>query len=151
MKEGIKMKVSTKGRYALRLMIDLAENNNGEYIALKDISQRQNISTKYLEQIVSQLSKAGFLNSVRGPQGGYKLVKAPKEYKIGDILRITEGKFAPTTCLQDEENQCGMYGDCTTIDFWEGLYEVINNYIDSFTLEDIVEQHKEKTKWDYSI
>ncbi|MHC1722569.1 MAG: Rrf2 family transcriptional regulator [Aminipila sp.] len=145
------MKVSTKGRYSLRLMIDLAEHNTGEYITLKDISQRQNISTKYLEQIVSQLCKSGYLNSVRGPQGGYKLAKAPSEYTIGDILRITEGSFAPTTCLQDKENQCEMYGECSTISFWEGLYDVINKYIDSFTLEDIVEQHKEKAMWDYNI
>lgn len=145
------MKVSTKGRYSLRLMIDLAEHNFGEYITLKDISKRQNISTKYLEQIVSLLSKAGYLKSVRGPQGGYKLAKEPKEYKVGDILRITEGKFAPITCLQDEDNQCGMYGGCATIEFWEGLYDVINEYIDSFTLEDIVEQHKEKAMWDYNI
>ncbi|WP_330586741.1 RrF2 family transcriptional regulator [Aminipila terrae] len=147
----MKMRVSTKGRYALRLMIDLAEHDTGEYISLKDISQRQNISTKYLEQIVSQLCKAGYLNSVRGPQGGYKLAKVPKDYTIGDILRITEGKFAPTTCLMDEENQCEMYEECATISFWEGLYAVINQYIDSFTLEDIVEQHREKSLWDYTI
>lgn len=145
------MKVSTKGRYALRLMIDLVEHNTGDYIALKDISQRQNVSTKYLEQIVSQLCKAGYLNSVRGPQGGYKLVKAPNEYKVGDILRITEGMFVPTTCLKDKENQCEQYEECATIAFWEGLYDVINDYIDSYTLEDIVEKHKEKVMWDYNI
>ncbi|QAT42700.1 RrF2 family transcriptional regulator [Aminipila luticellarii] len=145
------MKVSTKGRYALRLMIDLAEHNTGEYISLKDISQRQGISTKYLEQIVSQLGKAGYLNSVRGPQGGYKLARAAKDYTIGDILRVTEGKFAPTTCLLDEKNQCEMYEECATISFWEGLYDVINKYIDSYTLEDIVEQHRQKGMWDYSI
>ncbi|QIB69248.1 Rrf2 family transcriptional regulator [Aminipila butyrica] len=145
------MKVSTKGRYALRLMIDLAEHNTGEYISLKDISQRQNISTKYLEQIVSQLSKASYLISVRGPQGGYKLAKAAKEYTVGDILRVTEGKFAPTACLLDEENQCQMYEECATISFWEGLYEVINKYIDSYTLEDLVEQHRQKGTWDYMI
>ncbi|MFV0517718.1 MAG: RrF2 family transcriptional regulator [Aminipila sp.] len=145
------MKVSTKGRYSLRLMIDLAESNTGEYVSLKDISKRQNISTKYLEQIVSQLCKAGYLNSVRGPQGGYKLAKAPEEYKIGDILRITEGLFAPTTCLQDSENQCERYTECATITFWEGLYDVINKYIDSYTLKDLVEMHKEKAMWDYTI
>ncbi|MBE6034025.1 RrF2 family transcriptional regulator [Aminipila sp.] len=145
------MKVSTKGRYALRLMIDLAEHNTGEHISLKDISRRQNVSIKYLEQIVSQLSKAGYLNSVRGPQGGYKLAKKPKEYTIGEILRMSEGKFAPTACLLDEENQCDKYDECATITFWEGLYKVINEYLDSYTLEDIVQQHKEKVAWDYNI
>lgn len=145
------MKISTKGRYALRLMIDLAERNSGEYTSLKDISKRQDISTKYLEQIVSQLCKAGLLNSVRGPQGGYKLSKAPSEYRVGDILRITEGSFAPIVCLQDSENQCDRYGECTTISFWEGLYSVINEYIDSHTLQDLVEQYREKALWDYSI
>lgn len=145
------MKVSTKGRYSLRLLIDLAEHNTGEYIALKEISERQNISIKYLEQIVNQLSKAGYLASVRGPQGGYKLNRPPKEYIIGEILRIMEGSFAPTACLQDMENQCGRYNECATITFWEGLYHVVNEYIDQFTLQDLVDQHLGKGKWDYTI
>ncbi|MBN7772702.1 RrF2 family transcriptional regulator [Clostridium aminobutyricum] len=145
------MKVSTKGRYSLRLLIDLAEHNTGEYIPLKEISERQNISVKYLEQIVNQLGKAGYLNSVRGPQGGYKLSKAPKEYIIGDILRIMEGSFAPISCLQDTKNQCERYNECATISFWEGLYEVIDDYINQFTLQDLVDKHTEKRKWDYTI
>ncbi len=94
------MKYSTKSRYALRLMVDLTLHGNGDYIALKDISERQNISVKYLEQIVSVLGKAGMLKSVRGPQGGYKLAKDPSEYTAGDILRITEGNLAPIPCLE---------------------------------------------------
>ena len=96
------MKFSTKSRYALRLMIDLTLHNNGDYIALKDISERQNISVKYLEQIVSVLAKSGMLKSVRGPQGGYKLAKDPSNYTAGDVLRITEGSLAPIPCLDGE-------------------------------------------------
>ena len=119
-------------------MIDLAQHNNGEYTALKDISTRQDISIKYLEQITSLLSKFGFLLSVRGPQGGYKLAKAPSEYKIGDILRITEGSLAPVACLESEKNTCEKYNTCQTIAMWEGLFKVINDYLDSTTLEDLV-------------
>ena len=98
------MKISTKGRYALRLMIDLAEHDNGGYTALKDISARQKISLKYLEQIVIQLSKSGFLESVRGSQGGYRLAKKPSKYTAGDILRVTEGTLAPVVCLETKTN-----------------------------------------------
>ena len=132
------MKISTKGRYALRLMIDLAQHDAGEYISLKEISGRQEISVKYLEQIVILLAKAGFLRSVRGPQGGYKLAKPPQEYKVGDILRLTEGSLAPVACLEHEPNECALYGECPTIAFWQGLAKVVNNYVDGITLQDLV-------------
>lgn len=100
------MKISTRGRYALRMMLDLAVNNNGEPIRLKDISKRQGISDKYLEQIISILNKAGFVRSIRGPQGGYMLNREPKEYTVGMILRLTEGSLAPVACLDYEPNDC---------------------------------------------
>ena len=145
------MKISTKGRYALRLMIDLAEHNNGKYIALKDISARQKISLKYLEQIVIQLSKAGFLESARGSQGGYRLAKKPSKYTAGDILRVTEGSLAPVVCLETKTNKCVSYDKCSTVDFWQGLYNSIQNYVDSVTLEDLVSKHIGKTSNDFSI
>ena len=131
------MKISTKGRYALRIMIDLATNSNEKFISLKDIAQRQEISNKYLEQIISLLNKAGYLETARGNAGGYKLAKKPNEYKIGDILRATEGDLAPIYCLT-EEGECNRQKDCKTYSFWKGLDDVINEYIDSKTLEDLI-------------
>ncbi len=143
---GACMKISTKGRYALRLMIDVAEHSNGNYVSLKDIATRQELSTKYLEQIVGQLSKAGFLKSSRGAQGGYQLARSPEEYTVGDILRLTEGNLAPVSCLQDDENQCQRCEGCATLDFWTGLYRVINQYIDRFTLADLVKGERDKKR-----
>ena len=134
------MKISTKGRYALRLMIDLAQHDAGGYIPLRDISKRQEISAKYLEQIVVQLSRAGFVRSIRGAQGGYQLSRPSAEYTVGDILRITEGSLAPVACLEHEPIECGRAADCITLDFWRGLYKVINDYVDSVTLEDLITQ-----------
>jgi len=145
------VKVSTRGRYALRLMIDLAENNTGDYISLKDISARQEISTKYLEQIVTQLSKAGFLKSVRGPQGGYMLAKDPKKYSVGSILRITEGSLSPISCIEDKPNQCSRCAGCPTVDFWQGLNQTINDYVDKYTLDDLINQHKNKEQNNFII
>lgn len=145
------MKVSTKGRYALRLMIDLAEHDSGDYIPLRDISERQGISVKYLEQIVTQLSRAGFLRSVRGAQGGYRLSRRPENYTVGEILRITEGDLAPIACLSDETASCPRESECATLDFWKGLRRVINEYVDGSTLDDLVEQHRLKMGGDYSI
>ena len=138
------MKVSTKGRYALRLMIDLAEHEAGEYIPLKEISSRQNVSVKYLEQIVTQLSRAGLLRSVRGAQGGYRLAKAPEEYSAGEILRVTEGGLAPIACLEATAEVCPRSTSCETLDFWIGLEDVINRYVDNTTLADLVRQHQRK-------
>lgn len=138
------MKVSTRGRYALRLMIDLAENGGESLVTLRDVAQRQEISVKYLEQIVSVLSKAGLVRSSRGPQGGYSLSRPAEEYTVGDILRLTEGDLAPVSCLEGEENQCSRCDRCGTVGFWNGLYAVVNQYIDRFTLADLVNSRKEK-------
>lgn len=137
------MKISTKGRYAVRMMLDIAQHSNGENVSLKDVSKRQNISLKYLEQIVNILSKAGFLRSQRGAQGGYRMTRKPEEYTIGDILRVTEGEMAPVSCLEDEENQCPRVGQCPTINFWTGLYKTINDYLDGTTLADLVKNAEE--------
>lgn len=131
------MKISTRGRYALRFMIDLAQHNNGTYIALKDVSARQNISIKYLEQITSLLSKYGLLESVRGPQGGYKLAKEPHDYSITEILCITEGNLAPVSCLEGAENTCPRKDTCPTLKLWQGLDKVIHDYLSNVTLEDL--------------
>ena len=145
------MKVSTKGRYALRLMIDLAEHDSGDYIPLRDISERQGISVKYLEQIVTQLSRAGFLRSVRGAQGGYRLSRRPENYSVGEILRITEGDLAPISCLTDDTTRCPRQAECPTFDFWKGLHKVINDYVDSVSLDDLIQRHRLKMGGDYSI
>lgn len=130
------MKISTKGRYALRIMIDLANNNNGTFISLKDIAKRQGVSVKYLEQIVSMLNKANYLETARGNNGGYRLAKKVEEYTIGDILRATEGDLAPIACINQEE--CNEKENCKTFKFWEGLDKVINDYVDSKTLADFI-------------
>ncbi len=145
------MKISTKGRYALRVMLDLAINNTGEYIPLKEVSKRQGITVKYLEQIIPQLKKAGFLKSTRGNSGGYKLAKEPKAYVVGDILRTMEGSLAPVSCLEDEENMCAMSDVCTTLSFWKGLEKVITDYVDNITLQDLLDHHNEMAGCDYSI
>ena len=130
------MKISTKGRYALRVMIDLAVNDKGDYVSLKDISNRQEVSLKYLEQIMAMLNKAGYVKSTRGNNGGYRLAKSPEEYKVGDILRKTEGDLAPIACVNGEE--CGKRENCKTFKFWQGLDKVINEYVDSKTLADLI-------------
>lgn len=131
------MKISTKGRYALRVMIDLAINSNGNFISLKDIAQRQEISNKYLEQIIAMLNKVGYLQTARGNNGGYKLAKEPKEYRVGDILRATEGELTSVYCITDE-GQCKRIENCKTHSLWKGLDDVINEYVDSKTLEDLI-------------
>lgn len=133
------MKISTKGRYAVRLMYDLAAQNGEEATALRDVAARQEISQKYLEQIVNQLTVSGLVRSVRGPKGGYHLVKKPEEYTIGEILRITEGSLAPVACLEDAKNQCERYERCATVGLWEGAYRVITAYFDGITLQDLLE------------
>lgn len=129
------MKISTKGRYALVVMIELAGNSYNEYIPLKDIAERQQISVKYLEKIVAMLNKAGFVQSNRGNNGGYKLVKEPKEYKVGDILRAAEGDLAPTGCVTEN---CVRKDKCKTFEFWQGLDKAIESYVDSTTLQDLL-------------
>ena len=134
------LKISTKGRYALRLMLDLAMCEKGKYIALKDISQRQDISVKYLEQIISVHSRAGFVRSVRGSGGGYMLARDPEEYTVGMILRLTEGSLAPVACLEYEPNDCPRAESCVTLGVWEKLYKAINDVVDNITLADLAEQ-----------
>lgn len=137
------MKVSTKGRYALRIMADLAMNDNGEYIRLKDISKRQVITLKYMEQIMPLLTKAGYVKSYRGNNGGYKLAREPEEYTVGEILRTTEGSLSPIACIEDEPNQCPRKDCCTTLSFWEGMWKVINEYVDGITLADLIKNEHE--------
>ena len=144
------MKISTKGRYALRLMVDLAEHRDSGFIALKDVAKRQNISKKYLEQIVPVLNGAGLLATNRGNRGGYRLAKEPKEYTVGDILRITEGSIAPVSCLDSEVNLCERKNFCQTLYVWEGLYKVVNEYLDGITVQDIVDKIESVTV-DYII
>ena len=143
--------ISTKGRYALRLMIDIATYSNGKPVSLKDISERQDISIKYLEQVVSLLVKRGYLVSVRGNNGGYLLAKAANLYTAGDILRCAEGTLAPVACLQTDCNTCPRKDICSTIGFWKGFYDVVNNYVDSVTLDDLKDNEKVKIGNDYSI
>lgn len=132
------MKISTRGRYALRFMIDLAQNGKDSYVPLKDISDRQGVSIKYLEQITSLLSKFGLLLSIRGPQGGYRLARDASSYTVGEILRTTEGNMAPVACLETPQNICDRKNVCPTLKVWEGLYKVVNDYLDSITLDQLV-------------
>ena len=139
------MKISTKGRYALRLMTDIAIYGGEGYVSLKDVAARQGISVKYLEQIAGSLSKAGLLRSSRGSQGGYQLTRAPEAYSLGSILRLTEGDLAPVACLEGPENHCERCDACATLDFWTGLYAAVNAYVDRYTLADLVRSEKEKS------
>ena len=145
------MKISTKGRYAVRMMIDLALNDNGEFISLNDISERQDITVKYLEQIVTSLTRAGFLRSQRGNKGGYRLTRHPSEYKVGEILRVMEGQLEPVTCLLSDPGACPRSSTCATLPFWRGLEKVINEYVDSYTLQDLVDSAEALSGNDYMI
>lgn len=146
------MKISTKGRYAVRVMLDLALNNTGDCIKVKDIASRQDISEKYLEQIIAVLNKAGFVNSVRGAQGGYRLSRDPSEYTVGMILRLTEGSMAPVSCLDDGVPECEMCDTCETLEVWKKLYDAINGVIDNVTVADLVARRKQREgSLDYSI
>lgn len=132
------MKISTKGRYALRMMIDIAENQQNGFVALKDVAERQQISKKYLEQIALHLSQAGMLRAVRGFQGGYMLMRPPEAYSVGEILTIVEGSLSPVACLENCPNLCERAADCKTLPLWEGLQKVIVNYLNSVTLADLL-------------
>ena len=138
------MKISTKGRYALRLMMDLAENNNGSPISLKDVAKRQDISDKYLEQIISILNKAGYVRSVRGAQGGYMLKMEPQNYTVGMILRQTEGSLAPVACIEDDEIVCDRQQQCVTSIVYKKINDVISGVVDNITLQDLVDWQNEK-------
>lgn len=121
------------------MMIDIAENQDSGSVSLKDISNRQDISLKYLEQIVGLLTRAGFLKSRRGAGGGYILTKTPDKYTVGDILRVTEGNLAPVACLEEKDNLCPKAASCKAVKYWQGLYDMINNYLDGTTLLDLTE------------
>ncbi len=146
------MKISTKGRYAVRVMLDLALNDNGECIKVKEIAGRQGISEKYLEQIIAVLNKAGYVKSVRGAQGGYRLAKAPEEYTVGMILRLTEGSLAPVACLEENYGVCERCDICETLQVWKDIYEAVNEVVDHVTIADLVAKHRQRLEvMDYSI
>ena len=132
------MTISTKGRYALRIMMDLG-GHIGETVKLKDIAARQEISEKYMEQIIAVLNKSGYVRSTRGAQGGYQLVKKPQEYTVGMILRLTEGDMAPVACLEGDKNDCPRASSCTSIRLWMMLDDAIKSVIDHVTLQDMLE------------
>ena len=145
------MKISTKGRYALRLLTDLAVHQEEGFISLKDISERQNISKKYLEQIVPMLNKSGILRTNRGNRGGYMLAKSPEECTVGEVLRATEGNLAPVSCLDFESNDCPRAASCATLFVWEGLNCAIREYLDSISIQDILDHTAELNSGDYCI
>lgn len=132
------MKISTKGRYALRMMLDLAEHQKDGYVALKDVAARQGISKKYLEQIVPILNRSDVLQTNRGFQGGYRLARKPKDYTVGEILRLTEGSLAPVACLDGDCKGCSRSDECPTLDVWKNLDKLINDYLDGVTLDQLV-------------
>lgn len=144
------MKISTKGRYALRMLIDLGEHRNDGFIALKDTAKRQEISKKYLEQIVPILNQSGLLISNRGFQGGYKLAEDPAKIRVGQVLRLTEGSLAPVACLERGQ-ECPRAPLCETLPMWKGLYKVINEYLDGITIQDLIDQARESETDNYVI
>ena len=137
------MKISTKGRYALRLMLDLALNDSEKPTRIKEISSRQGISDKYLEQIIHQLSKAGFVQSARGAQGGYRLARTPDEYTVGEILRTVEGSLAPVSCL-DCKTPCDQFDSCITIGLYKKIQQAIDGVVDHTTLHDMISDYRAK-------
>ena len=145
------MKISTKGRYAVRVMLDLAVHNTGEYIKVKNIAERQDLSEKYLEQIISVLNKAGFVRSVRGAQGGYRLTRDASTYTVGSILRLTEGSLAPVACLENVSNECERCDTCDTLAIWKDLEKAINDVVDNVTIADLVLRQQERLGSQYII
>jgi Rrf2 family protein len=132
------MMISTKGRYALRIMLDLSRHLDDGYISLTKISERQEISVKYLEAIVAMLNKAGMVESLRGKEGGYKLTKKPEEYTVGSIIKLTEGSIAPVSCLESATNSCGHADHCLTLPLWIKLEGIVDEYLESVTLMDLL-------------
>jgi Rrf2 family protein len=143
------MMVSTKGRYALTVMVDLAKLSDGGFVSLADIAERENLSMKYLESIISILNKGGMLKSLRGKNGGYKLAREPKDYNISEILLLTEGTLAPVNCIMQEDIQCEKAATCSTLPLWAGLDNVIDKYLSTITLEDIITGNRRKLLGDY--
>lgn len=142
------MMISSKGRYALRVMVDLSTHSASAYIPLKDIAKRQEISQKYLESIMTVLSKAGFVDAIHGKGGGYRLNRAPNDYTVGSILKLTEGSLAPVSCLENDKNNCSRAANCTTLPIWTELNSLIDNYLEGITLADLV---KNVSTGDYVI
>jgi len=134
------MMISTRGRYALRVMIDLAEHQNGEYIPLRETAERQDISQKYLESIMTALSKAGLVDGAHGKGGGYRLCRAPEDYSVGEILRLTEGSLSPVACLEDGAQPCPRAAGCRTLPMWTELDRMIQNYLGGVTVADLMKQ-----------
>lgn len=134
------MFISTRGRYALRVMIDLAETSNGEYVPMKTIAERQDISLKYLERILPILKKNGLVEGIQGKGGGYRLCRAPEKYPVGEILRLTEGDLAPVACLECDAAPCDRRNECRTIGMWEKLDSLINDYFDGVTIADLMKK-----------
>ena len=132
------MIISTRGRYALRVMIDLAENGNGQYIAMKKIADRQGVSLKYLERILPVLTQNGIVEGIHGKGGGYRLTKKPEEYRVGDILRLTEGNLVPVSCLEDGAPICERANECRTLPMWKELNKLVNDYFDNVRLSDLL-------------
>ena len=130
--------ISTRGRYALRVLIDLAEHDNGSYIPMKDVADRQDISLKYMERIMPILRRNNLVDGVHGKGGGYKLTKDPEQYIVGDILRLTEGSLSPVACLSDDKSPCPREAECMTLPMWKKFYEITNNYFDHITIADLV-------------
>ena len=145
------MKISTKGRYALRMLLDLAEHRDDGYIALKDIAERQHISKKYLEQIVPILNRSDILKTNRGYQGGYMLAQTPDKYTVGMILRLTEGTLSAVPCAEQDSVECERYADCATYPVWKGQYKVVTEYLDGITLQDIIDSQNERLSNNYVI
>jgi len=145
------LKISTKGRYALQMLLDLAENRNKGFIALKEIAERQKISKQYLEQIVTIINNSKILRANRGKQGGYMLAKEPSEITVGHILRITEGNISSIACLENDVNNCKKAEDCKTLYIWKGLNKVIADFLDSVTLQDILDRYQEQQIDNYVI
>jgi Rrf2 family protein len=134
------MMISTRGRYALRVMIDLAEHSNGGYIPMKDVAARQEISLKYLERILPVLTKNELVEGIQGKGGGYRLTRDPSAYPVGEILRLTEGDLAPVACLENGSTPCGRSIECRTIEMWSRLNQLINDFFDGITLADLMKQ-----------
>ena len=140
------MKISTKGRYALRLMVDLAVAESDAFVSLKDIAGRQKISAKYMEQIIALLKNAHLVNSVRGPRGGYRLSKSPADYTVGEILRLTEGSLAPVACIDEDPVDCERCDGCATVELWRKLDAAISQVVDNMTLADLAAIQREKKR-----
>lgn len=132
------MIISTRGRYVLRVMIDLAEHCDGGYIPMKDVAERQEISLKYLEKILPVLTKNNMIEGVHGKGGGYRLTRKPSDYSIGEILRLTEGDLAPVACLECEPKPCGRTAECRTFPMWEKFTRMMNEYFDSISIADLM-------------